>query len=75
MDKYIKVFCKQNPIISIICHNPECSCEFKVKSEEFFKENIYKQVCENCGKSSEYDTSIFVKEFISYMKKLGVEVK
>ena len=32
-------------------------------------------MCENCGKTTEVDTTKFVKDFVSQLKKLGVTVK
>lgn len=74
MDKYIEIFCKQNPKMNMDCGNPECKHSFEVNSKDFFKNKTYSHVCEQCGKSTEYDTSKFVKDFKEQLKKLGVKL-
>ena len=73
MDKYIEVLCKQNPVTKMKCGNPECNHEFKVKSKEFFHGKAYSYTCEKCSKSTEYDTTKFVKDFKKQLKDLGIE--
>ena len=75
MDKYIEVLCKQNPKISFPCGNPDCKKEHTFKSKDVFKNKTYQFVCENCGKTTEVDTTKFVKDFVFQLKKLGVTVK
>ncbi len=74
MDKYIEVLCKQNPETKMECGNPDCKHEFKVKSKEFFKGSSYHHVCDECGLSTDYDTTKFVKEFKEQLKKLGITI-
>ena len=57
MDKYIEVLCKQNPKISFPCGNPDCKKEHTFKSKDVFKNKTYQFVCENCGKTTEVDTT------------------
>lgn len=75
MDKYIEVFCKQNPKFSILCGNPDCKKEHTFKSKDVFKGKTYKFKCKYCDKTTEIDTTKFVKDFVSQLKKLGVTVK
>ncbi|WP_124067511.1 hypothetical protein [Clostridium sp. E02] len=75
MDKYVEVFCKQNPVMNMACGNSECGCEFEVKTKEFFKNKTYNHTCAKCEKSTDYDTSKFVTGLIQQLKKLGVEVR
>ena len=49
--------------------------EHTFKSKDVFKNKTYQFVCENCGKTTEVDTTKFVKDFVSQLKKLGVTVK
>ena len=39
------------------------------------KNKTYKFVCSSCGNNTEVDTSKFVKDFVSQLKKLGITVK
>lgn len=75
MDKYIEVFCKQNPKFSIPCGNPDCKKEHIFKSKDVFKRKTYKFECKFCGETTEIDTTKFVKDFVSQLKKLGITVK
>lgn len=75
MDKYIEVLCKQNPKISFPCGNPECKKEHTFNSKDVFKKKIYEFKCTSCGKITELDTSEFVKNFVSTLKKMGITVK
>ena len=75
MDKYIEVFCKQNPEITFPYGNPKCKKEHTFKTKEVFKKKTYKFECSSCGTNTEVDTSKFVKDFVSQLKKLGITVK
>ena len=75
MDKYIEIFCKQNPKFSVPCGNPDCKKEHTSKSKDVFKEKIYEFKCESCDKTTEIDTTKFVKDFVSQLKKLGITAK
>lgn len=75
MDKYIEVLCKQKPKISFPCGNPDCKKDHTFKSKEVFKNKSFKFTCESCGKTTEIDTTKFVKDFISQLKKMGITVK
>lgn len=75
MDKYIEVFCKQNPNISFPCGNPDCKKEYTFKSKDVFKNKTYMFECTSCGKTTEVDTTKFVKDFVSLLKKMGITVK
>lgn len=75
MDKYIEVFCKQNPNISFPCGNPDCKKEHTFKSKDVFKNKTYTFECTSCGKTTEVDTTKFVKDFVSLLKKMGITVK
>lgn len=75
MDKHIEVFCKQNPKISFPCGNPDCKKEHTFNTKGVFKNKTYKFVCSSCGNNTEVDTSKFVKDFVSQLKKLGITVK
>ncbi len=75
MNKYIEVFCKQNPNISFPCGNPDCKKEHTFKSKDVFKNNSYKFKCSSCGEVTNVDTTKFVKDFVATLKKLGITVK
>lgn len=75
MDKYIEVFCRQNPKFSIPCGNSDCKKEHIFKSKDVFEDKIYKFECKFCGETTKIDTTKFVKDFISQLKKLGITVK
>lgn len=75
MDKYIEVFCKQNPKISFSCGNPDCKKEHTFKTKDVFKNKTYKFECSACGNTTEADTTKFVKDFVAQLKKLGITVK
>ena len=75
MDKYIEVFCNQNPKISFPCGNPDCKKEHTFKSKEVFKNKTYTFECKSCGETTEVDTTKFVKDFVSQLKKMGIVVK
>lgn len=75
MDKYIEVFCKQNPKISFPCGNPDCKKEHTFKTKDVFKNKTYKFECSTCGNTTDVDTTKFVKDFVTQLKKLGITVK
>lgn len=75
MDKYVEVFCKQNPVMKMDCGNAECNYKFEVKTKDFFRNNTYNHTCTKCGKSTEYDTSKFALDFKKQLKKLGIELR
>lgn len=72
MDKYMNIFCKQNPRITLPCGNPNCKKEHTFKSADVLKHKLYRFECSYCGTSTEIDTSKFTKDFISELKNLGV---
>lgn len=75
MDKYIEALCKQNPEITLHCGNPQCKKEYKFKSKDVFKKSDYNFTCKVCGKDTKYDTTKFVKDFVTQLKKMGITVK
>lgn len=75
MDKYIEVFCKQNPKFPVTCANPKCKKSHMLNSREVLSKKTYNFKCPNCDKITTIDTSKFAKDFISQMKKLGITVK
>lgn len=75
MDKYIEVFCKQNPKISFPCGNPKCKKEHTFKTKDVFKGKTFEFECASCGMSTEVETAKFVKDFVAQLKKLGITVK
>lgn len=75
MNKYIEVFCKQNPKISFPCGNPKCKKEHTFKTKDVFKCKLYEFTCSACSMSTEIDTTKFIKDFEKQMKKLGITVK
>lgn len=75
MDKVAEMFCKQNPNMELNCGNTECKNIIKVKSRNVFKNKQYSFTCEQCGKSTEYDTSKFADDFVKQLKKMGITLK
>ena len=73
MDKYVEVLCNQNPYIELECER--CKAVTKVKSKELFKRKTYDLVCPKCKKSTTYDTTKFVIDFVKQMKDLGFMVE
>lgn len=73
MDKYIKVFCDQNPNFELECGN--CKANAKVKSKELFRKKTYEFKCKKCNEITLYDTSKFVKGIIKQLKELGITVE
>lgn len=74
MNKYIEVFCQQNPKISFPCGNPHCKKEHTFKSKDVFKGKSFEFKCESCDNTTEIDTSKFVKDFEAQLKKLGIRL-
>lgn len=74
MNKYVEVFCKQNPNFPLPCGNPECKKKTTFKSKDVFKSASFKFTCPSCGKDTTVDTTKFAKDFESQMKKAGITV-
>lgn len=74
MDKYVELFCKQNPEMKLKCQNPECDKEFKVRSKEVFSVKEYRHNCQYCNKESVFETTKFADSFKEQLKKLGVKL-
>ena len=45
MDKYVELFCKQNPKMTLECNNPDCKQKTTVNSKDVFKNGVSQQVC------------------------------
>ena len=75
MNKYIEVFCKQNPEFSLICDNPTCNKKHIFKSKDVFKAQSFKFKCIDCGATNVFNASKFIKDFETQMKKIGIVVK
>lgn len=75
MDKYIELFCKQNPKMILECNNPECKQKTSVNSKDVFKCKSYSFICPKCCQETTYDTSKFVNDFKKQLKKLGITIK
>lgn len=75
MDKYVMLFCKQNPKVKIRCNNPDCKCKATVSSENVFREDFYVFTCPDCGKETICNTSKFTDDFKNQLEKIGVSIK
>ncbi len=75
MDKYVELFCKQNPKMTLECNNPDCKQKTTVNSKDVFKRLSFTLLCSKCNKETIYDTSKFADDFKKQLKKLGVTVK
>lgn len=63
MEKYIEIFCKQNPMTDIECMNPKCKSKTKIRTKDFLKTKYtYKYHCPKCGSDNLYDTKDFYKK-------------
>ena len=75
MNKYTELFCQQNPKMTFPCGNPNCKKEHTFKSKDVFKGKSFEFQCKFCGSSTKIDTSKFIKDFESQLKKLGIRLK
>lgn len=75
MDKYIQVFCKQNPEMTLPCGNPECKEKHTFASKDVLETETYQFTCEKCGKVTTIDSTKFTEQFVKQLKAMGVTVK
>ena len=75
MDKYLEVFCKQNPKIPLECGNEKCKFKFEVKTADLCKKKKYIRICEKCGKTTEYNCEKMFNDIVKKLKSLGIKVK
>ena len=75
MDKYIQVFCKQNPKMTLPCGNPSCKEKHTFNSKDVLKTKTYKFTCPKCGKDTTIDSTKFTEQFVKQLKAMGVTVK
>lgn len=75
MDKYIEVFCKQNPKFALPCGNPECGKEHAFNSKDVFRSSSFDFKCDHCGNSTHIDSGKITKDLIAQIKKLGIKVR
>ena len=75
MDKYIEVFCKQNPKFPLPCGNPDCGEEHDFNSKDVFKNKSFEFQCNRCGKSTSVNSAAIAKDIISKLKKFGITVQ
>ena len=69
MEKYIEIFCNQNPTMDIECKNPECKSKSKIKTKDFLKTKYtYKYHCDKCGSDTTYDTRDFYDKLEIFKK-------
>lgn len=61
MEKYLEIFCSQNPIFDYTCHG--CNTVNNIPTKELL-ENKYSYImtCKYCGKTTTIDTHDFHKE-------------
>lgn len=74
MDKYVSLLCKQNPNMTLECNNPECKMKFDVKTEEVFKNNQYKLICDECGSTTTFDSTKFADDFKKKLNEAGIKL-
>lgn len=75
MDKYVELFCKQNPKMTIKCNNPSCDYECRVNSYDVFKEKEYALHCPKCNKNTIYDSHEFADDFKRQLNAMGIFLK
>ena len=75
MNKYIELFCQQNPKFSLPCGNPHCKKEHIFKSKDVFKGKSFEFKCESCGNTTTFERDPFIKNFEAQLKKNGIVVK
>ena len=75
MDKYVELFCKQNPKMTIKCNNPECDYECQVNSHDVFEEKEYAFHCPKCNKNTIYDSNEFAGNFKKQLNAMGIFLK
>ena len=73
MDKYITVFCKQNPKFKLKC--VACKTQLDHKSKDVFKTNKFKFICPKCNAITIYDTTKFKSDLEKALKKQKIIVK
>lgn len=61
MEKYIEIFCKQNPLFDFEC--PKCHFETKIPTKKLLKIKYkYTTICPKCQASTTIDTHDFYKK-------------
>lgn len=72
MEKYIEMFCNQNPEFEIECHNPECKRggKHKFKSIDVLKNSTFEFICENS--TITFDSKYFLNSLKNELLKYGM---
>lgn len=73
MDKYVKVFCQQNPTYYTACSH--CGKTNALKSMDVLSHRIYKFRCRYCGEYSTMNASKSIKDLPRQLKSMGLDVK
>lgn len=75
MNKYLEVFCKQNPEFILVCGHPDCKAEHTFKSKDVFKSTSFRFKCDCCGNSTTKDSSGLAKDITTNLKRAGITVR